>query len=488
MIKHGLIFVTFLVVISSCSVSKSYRPEKRYSPQELRSDYLLLRKILEEKHPSLYWYTSKDSMDRVFDRSFDHIRDSMTEFAFGWRILAPVLAQIRCGHTSFLMSKGESKYFRGKRIPSFPLFVKVWNDSMMVVGNLNKDTVIKRGDFITSINGLPNRVIIDTLFKYMVKDGYNENLNYIRLSISFPYILGDVMGIAPNYRVDFTDSTGSGKVAVEKLYSFAPDSTAKTQKKPERKKHVTAQQKRNWIRSVSVDSTVAIMDLNAFSKGNLTHFFKRTFKTIRKNHTQNLIIDLRVNGGGDINKAINLMKYLRKDSFRIADTAFSIAKNFNPYARFISKSLWNNIALIFATREHKDGNYHFGYWERHVFRPKKRNHFDGRVYILTNGLTFSAASMLCALVKGRENITLVGEETGGGWYGNSGIMIPNITLPHTKIRVRLPFFRLVQSEFNPSQKGSGVVPDWYIGTNWRDILSGRDTKLEAVLQKIRGKE
>jgi len=108
--------------------------------------------------------------------------------------------------------------------------------------------------------------------------------------------------------------------------------------------------------------------------------------------------------------------------------------------------------------------------------------------VLTNGLTFSAASLFCALVKGEKNIILVGEETGGGWYGNAGVLIPNITLPNTRLRIRLPFFRLVQSGFRMSEKGSGVAPDWYIGPDWRDILRGRDTKMEEVLKVIRDKK
>jgi hypothetical protein len=80
----------------------------------------------------------------------------------------------------------------------------------------------------------------------------------------------------------------------------------------------------------------------------------------------------------------------------------------------------------------------------------------------------------------------VGEETGGGWYGNSGILIPDITLPNTKIRVRLPFFKLVQYK-HVAVKGTGVAPDVYVGPDWQDILGGIDTKVEKVKELIRQK-
>ena len=110
--------------------------------------------------------------------------------------------------------------------------------------------------------------------------------------------------------------------------------------------------------------------------------------------------------------------------------------------------------MLFLTKKQNDGHYHFGYWERHPMSPKNKNHFAGNVYVLTNGLTFSASSLFCNAVKGQSNVTLVGEETGGGWYGNSGIMIPDITLPNTKLRVRLPMFKLVQYQ-HIAQKGTG---------------------------------
>jgi hypothetical protein len=49
--------------------------------------------------------------------------------------------------------------------------------------------------------------------------------------------------------------------------------------------------------------------------------------------------------------------------------------------------------------------------------------------------------------------------------------------------VRLPFFKLVQYDHIPV-KGTGVIPDVYIGPNWRDILKGRDSKIDKVKEMI----
>ena len=154
-----------VVLLYSCSVSKNYSPNKKYSKEELQQDYTLLRNILEKKHPSLYWYTPKDSMDYFFNEGYKAIKDSMTELQFGWKILAPLTATIHCGHTSFSMSKGWNKFITNKHIPSFPLYLKIWNDTMVVNYNLNaNDSILKRGTIITSINGIRSAAIISIMF------------------------------------------------------------------------------------------------------------------------------------------------------------------------------------------------------------------------------------------------------------------------------------------------------------------------------------
>ena len=156
MIKRNFFPLLFLLLIfSGCAVSnKNYKPNKKYSRSQLQNDFSLLRNILEQKHPALYWYTPKDSMNFYFDSLNKSIADSMTELQFGWNILAPLTQKIHCGHTSFSMSKGWNRYIANKIIPSFPLYLKVWGkgDTMVVLGNLNpKDTVFKKGTIIKYI-------------------------------------------------------------------------------------------------------------------------------------------------------------------------------------------------------------------------------------------------------------------------------------------------------------------------------------------------
>jgi hypothetical protein len=480
-------FIAFF--FCSCAASKkNYDPAKKYPQADLQKDFTLLRSILEAKHPSLYWYTDKAKMDAYFQKYYNEIGDSMTEQQFAWHVISPLIQKIHCGHTSVSMSRAYGKWVKGKAIPAFPLYMKVWNDTMAVTGNLNykKDSVFTRGVLVTAVNDIPNHLLIKYMKEFLPEDGYAENVNYIRLSANFPYFHRNIFGLSKTYKVSYLDGAGKEHKAVLPLFVPAKDSLRKDSIIRKEKKHEPVEKKILQDRSLVYDSSgkFAVMTVNTFAEGHLRSFFRRSFKELRKKNIKDLIIDLRSNGGGRVGMSTLLTKYVSRKAFRVADSLYTPNRGLGPYTKNIRGSFLNNIEMFFISRKRKDGNYHISRLEDHFYKPKQ-NAFAGKVYVLTNGPTFSAAALFCNAVKGQKDITLVGEETGGGWYGNSGIMIPDITLPQTKIRVRLPIFRLVQYD-HPAVKGSGIPPDIYIGTSYDALIKGYDKKMTEVRKMIMG--
>lgn len=487
------IFSVLIILLSSCSVSHyNYSLYKKYPKQQLQQDFSLLKNILQKKHPSLYWYTSKDSMDYYFNYYYNAIEDSMTEQKFGWKILAPLTDKIHCGHTSFGMSKAFNKWVRNKQIGSFPLFMKVWNDTMAVTANFNrKDSVLKRGTLITGINGLSNTALTQIMFNYMTEDGKANNVNYLRLSNNFPYYHRNIFGLSKEYSIKYLDSVGREQVTKIPLFDPPKDTTKKKRITPPVKKPAreTKKQQLQNIRSLAIDTVnnTAIITLNTFSTGRLRTFFRKSFRYINKESIANVVLDIRSNGGGKINLSTLLTKYVTRVPFKVSDSTYAVAKKLGPYTKYIKGKFLNNIGLFFLTRKRKDGFYHFGLWERKTYYPKTTNHFNGDLYVLINGQTFSASTLFCNVVKGQKGITIIGEEAGGGWHGNSGIMIPDITLPNTHLRVRLPLFRIVQ--YNHVEKnGKGVMPDIYIGTSYEALIKSYDKKMQVVMDMIKRKK
>jgi C-terminal processing protease CtpA/Prc len=487
----------FLVIllpffISGCSGRMhGYSPLKKYAPEELKEDYDFLRNVLEKFHPSLYWYTPKDSMDFYFDAYRMALSDSMTEQQFGFKVIAPLTTNVRCGHTSFSFSKEYTRFFRGVPLPSFPLFMKIWCDTMIVTNNLQRnDSILRRGTQITSINGIKTTKLTNTMFRFMPTDGYSENINYIRLSNAFPYYHRNIFGLSKSYQVSYIDSLEQEKTTRVSIYNPQTDTSRKqitADKKKKTAQKTDRRKKRDEYRSLEIDTEnkTAVMYLSSFDNGyRLKKFYRKSFKEIHKENIKNLVVDIRNNGGGKVDNYTTLARYIKDTSFKVADTAFSLRKNFGKYSSHFKNSFINWTAFQIFTSKKPDQHYHFRYWENHVFHPFKKNHFDGRVYVLIGGPTFSASSLFCNTVKGQENVLLVGEETGGGAYGNSGLMIPHVTLPNTGLRVRIPLFRMVQYNHTP-KSGHGVTPDIYVPPAAYAVRKSIDLKMEKVKELIR---
>ena len=335
----------------------------------------------------------------------------------------------------------------------FPLTVKVWDEAMVVTGNLNRrDSILTRGTIITRINERTKEELVDTMFANISTDGYNRTHKYQTLSNRgfFGSIYTTLFGISDTYTFGYLDSTGKSKTITIPAYKAVRDTSARTGTRPftpalpQPSKKERRKQAADNVRLLKIDtaSQTAMMDLASFGKGyGLKMFFKNSFKALQKNNINYLIIDVRSNGGGSVTNSTFISRFIAKQQFKISDSLYAIRKG-SSYQGYIQNHFWNKLFITFLTKKKKDGNYHFGFFERHYYKPKKNHHYDGKVYILTGGNSFSATTLFVNSIIKQENVTVIGEETGGGAYGNSAWLIPDVKLPETGLRFRLPLFRL----------------------------------------------
>ena len=490
-----ILYILLSALFTACGVSKSsFSPDKKYSLQQVQKDYSLYQDILQEHHPSLYWYTSKDSMDYYFSYGQRHLKDSMTEPEFR-KVLNYVTAKINCGHTSVGFSRAWSKYSDTARLGKmFPLSLKTWNDTMVVTTNLNrKDSVLKRGTVITKINGKTGKVLADTLFEYISTDGYNRTHKYQTLSNRgfFGSLYNSLYGPSENYSIEYISADGNLQNTIIPIYNPATDTVNRSAIRPissipQPSRKESKHQKLISVRLLKIDSVnhTAMMDLSSFRGGyGLRQFFHNSFRMLRKINITHLIIDVRSNGGGDVSKSTLLSRYLADHRFKICDSLYAVKKG-SRYDHYIKSQFWNKLFMTFFTKKNRDGNYHFGYFERHYFKPRNNNHYGGKVYILTGGNSFSATTLFVSSVIKQDNVTVVGEETGGGAYGNSAWLIPDVTLPETGVRFRLPLFRMVIDKNYP-KTGRGVQPEVESKPTLEAIRRGADFKLDKAMELIK---
>ncbi len=481
----------FFCFFVSCSTThQAYNPKKKFSPAELKSDYTLFRNILETTHPSIYWYTSRDSMNYYFDYGFQSIRDSMPETSFR-ELLASVISKINCGHTTVKGSKQFGRYLDTAAGKSFPFAMKFWSDTMVITANLRRnDPILQRGTIVQSIDGYTARALTGTFFNYITTDGYSASGKYQTLSTGFAFanMYKNILGVRDSFDIRYIDSLGNESQMFVKPYDFKTDTLHKLPHRGAADKDSKKKEKYFFNYSsanLQVDTVykTAFLTLATFERSNhLRKFIVKSLKNIQNAGITNLIIDVRSNGGGDASLSTLLTRYIIDHKFKLADSLYTV-KPPKEYKKYMQKSFLYGLLISTMTKKESDGKYHFRYFEKHYYKPKKKAHYDGQVYILIGGNSFSATTLFVGDLKGQKNVTLVGEETGGGYYGNTAWIIPDVTLPLTGLRFRLPRFRMVIDK-NREKNGHGILPDIWATPTTDAIRGNVDFKAMKVKELI----
>ncbi|MBK7669669.1 MAG: hypothetical protein IPJ32_21450 [Sphingobacteriaceae bacterium] len=100
-----------------------------------------------------------------------------------------------------------------------------------------------------------------------------------------------------------------------------------------------------------------------------------------------------------------------------------------------------------------------------------------------NGGTFSASCIVAANLKESKRAVIIGSESGGTNEGCNAGITPYYTLPNTKLKVRVPAFRIIHN-INPTLTGHGILPDYQIKYSFEDILKRRDLEIKFVNELI----
>ncbi|WP_313361328.1 S41 family peptidase [Empedobacter sp.] len=120
-------------------------------------------------------------------------------------------------------------------------------------------------------------------------------------------------------------------------------------------------------------------------------------------------------------------------------------------------------------------------------KPQK-NTFKGNIYILCSGKTYSGGSEFVSIAKSYSNAIIIGEETGGGFYGQTSGSYVQLLLPNSQLKVRIPllkFYTTFTSDKIPF--GRGVIPDYEVEPTFEEYINGTDSELEFALKHINKK-
>jgi hypothetical protein len=473
-----LIFYFVLIAcfstLAKAQIDTTYKPEHLYQSKELHADLAFLKSVLEEAHPSLYRYSLKDTINARFADADQQLNQPLTDMQF-WRIAEPVVANVRSAHTAVYPSANYTKwsYKHGSRIP---LSVYVFNGRLYAAWFPKDSGKLYRGARITAIDSIPGTVIIASLKSYVTPEGYSDQFVNFNVESYFVDLYSQVFGFKSEYNVAFIDSSGSIQHVILKpfknTYKDAP--VIIEQKDSDLEKSV----KISYFKDVPA---TVVLKINQFSYlKDYRAFDVGFFKKLDKEKIKNLIIDLRGDGGGYLNIGIDMMRYLVR-GFVVPSNVITAVTNEYSFEKNIvyplSDTLRKNVLIRIKDREYAAINdYMYTYLSSNYV-------FTGHVYLLVDGGTFSAASVFAANLKAQREVTILGDETGGGEFGNDGRGFSWVKFPNTGLLLRLPQFWMQTTTHNKNT-GHGVMPDTTIIPSIDDQVNGRDVVLDKTLHLI----
>lgn len=174
-----LIFITRFQL----SAQTTYNPEEKFEVEKLQEDFKVLKKNLETIHVGLYRYSSKETIDSLFNSSYRQISGPMTEIEF-YRIANKIVTAIRDEHTFALPSEaywssqiGQTVYYNSADkgdASLFPFFIRIIGNKLFIDNNLSDDLSLKRGDEILQINGYTAQEVLGIVLPTIHTNGYIE--------------------------------------------------------------------------------------------------------------------------------------------------------------------------------------------------------------------------------------------------------------------------------------------------------------------------
>jgi len=472
------VVIFFIFWLCSFGIGFGQHPDNYFSPEDIQEDLKWLRKKVLAYHPACLDPVRHDSVNNAFQVALYEAEKQLQELQF-LRLLRQTLISLRCGHTTAIPSRDFYNYYKNaKPKPMYPLQVYASEEDLVVRYNESDDSKIAIGDKILTINQESTKDISSSIMNFLPGDGYHQSFKKFHLSLNFPtYYL---FSRGPNYAFESGILDTSGKFS---SHNFSLRSRGKSVSKQYSQKSIKFIGSDNFRSLGVMASNPKIGILKIYGFGGKNNWYKTVFQEIDKRKFDNLILDLRGNSGGNLFNANQLLTYFLTDTFSLRferkdqKIRFDGNSNLNIPMRFtlnVFSWLSNKPKGLRPTCE-KRGNILIN---RFRFSPEEKYRYKGKLIVMMDGGTFSAASLVAAQLRKKRNAVLIGDESGGGALGCYAMVMPTLTLPNTKMRVFLPLY-YINHEVD-ALPGRGILPDFYLLPDLGKKVKGIDTELEYL--------
>lgn len=412
-----------------------------YTVNEYKEDLDQLGATLLEVHPNALKFITKAEFSNLLAQKKSMITQQTTYAEFAW-MCSEVVAYINCSHTSAL-----GFWNMNKMLPQslrFPLQTRWIAGCLFVIDPLNNADKVSTKDEIESINGIKVKELMAKIYKHIPSQGYIETSKTHEFNTWSTGMLAYALGFPEEYKVKIN---GSEADIVLRKSEFHNDP-----KRDESKIHCGGDL---CIEYIDKDKKIARMTISSFNYYRWNNFLK--FKEFvdegmiefARNGTDQLIIDVRDNGGGSPESSIHLLKYLIDEPF------------------------------VYYSRAEYDGKTEISEGEK-LIQPVE-NGFRGKLYFLIDGKGNSTTGHFMSLVKTKKLGLIIGEELGSNQFCSAGRK--RCRLSNTKLLYDVAVNTHV-STATALPDEVGILPDYFVTQSIIEYMEGHDAVKAYTLDLI----
>jgi len=493
--KKLQIFLLFFVLTNNL-YSQNFGEFPKIEKTKLHRDLDLLYQGLDKFHSGMYWYTPKDSVDFAFKNAKSKINTDLNVLQFH-KIIAPLVALSKEDHTDIFLPKDiKEEIFINENIKYLPLIVRFLGTKLYCIRNASDNPEKIETLEIEKINGETPIEIASKIGNLFASDGYIKTVKYDDLSgFGFSRYYYYYYGIIENYEIKFkeiAEPINLKSSSISQININLKKNTTIVKEKVENEP----------LQFEIINSKSALITINTFhnpeikSKSKyktLKKFLAFSFYEIKEKGIENLIIDIAENSGGtEGNEGLlysyfgdNYQKYKKvrvKAQKVVLDNGIDKPVKLKTFG-FLER-IFTNKKMVDGSLERKNG-IGFGLM---AFKSPPKNKFKGKVYVLISPITYSGGSEFSNMMYSQGLATFIGQETGGGYFGNTSGYVKALTLPNSKIIIDIPVIQFVMNVKPKLPFGSGVKPHYLVIPTINQYINRENVNLEYALKLINEKK
>lgn len=399
-----------------------------------QDDFLEYWTLLNKYHPKYIDSCQIANLSLIKDSIFKDISCQNNLVGF-YKKLSLLASKINCIHTQVYLPTDIAKNLKIDSI-FFPFIYIIKDSSLYILINNQYHEVIE-------INGQTSISVIDEIKNHISSDNNNYYYKDWAINNFFSIYYTEFIQTTNQYSILLDDS-----VINIRGYTFTELINQKS----------SLNQKLLYSLSM-VDSNftylrIGSFDLNYLKSKNINYklIIKTFFKDIQKNDVNNIIIDIRDNGGGNATIPIFILKYLARVPYSFYERIEYKTNNYKPYFNLSSTSF------------KKENNY---YVRKKIFNYQKQitpknDSYKGNIYVLINGANVSmAVAFIKKLITVNSNVILIGKPVGGNFNFNAGSYVKK-ELENSKIKIKIPIEKITVDTI---QSNYIIAPNLYIEDN-----------------------